>query len=69
MSLHYQPLYAADSATLTGYEALLRWHHPTRGNVPPVEFIPLAEETGLIDALGRGCCGAPAPRRRAGPTR
>jgi diguanylate cyclase (GGDEF)-like protein len=53
MSLHYQALYAADGVTLTGYEALARWQHPTRGNVPPVVFIPVAEETGLIEPLGR----------------
>ena len=52
MSLHYQPLYGRDARTLTGYEALLRWQHPVRGNIPPVEFIPLAEETGEIDAIG-----------------
>ena len=52
LSLHYQPLYGRDGRTLTGYEALLRWQHPTRGNVPPVEFIGLAEETGAIDAIG-----------------
>jgi diguanylate cyclase (GGDEF)-like protein len=52
MSLHYQPLYGRDAHTLTGYEALLRWHHPTRGDISPVEFIALAEETGLIDAIG-----------------
>ncbi len=53
LALHYQPLYTNDCVTLTGYEALLRWQHPTLGNVPPVEFIPLAEETGLIDAIGQ----------------
>ena len=61
--LHYQPLHDARSLALTGYEALLRWNHPTRGNVPPMDFIPLAEETGLIDQLGlwvlnRACADA-----------
>lgn len=53
MSLAYQPLYANGGKVLTGYEALLRWQHPARGNVEPAEFIPLAEEAGLIDVLGR----------------
>ena len=53
MTLAFQPLFASDGRTLTGYEALLRWQHPTRGNVGPAEFIPLAEDAGLIDALGR----------------
>ncbi len=69
MSLHYQPLYGRDASTLTGYEALLRWSHPTRGDIAPVEFVPLAEETGVIDTLGlwalrRACAEAanwPAP--------
>jgi diguanylate cyclase (GGDEF)-like protein len=53
LTLHYQPLYASDGVTLNGYEALARWTHPTRGMVPPAQFIPVAEETGLIEALGR----------------
>ncbi len=52
LSLHYQPLFNRDAQTLTGYEALVRWQHPTRGNVPPAEFIALAEETGVIDSIG-----------------
>ena len=61
--LHYQALHDSRSLVLTGYEALLRWNHPTRGNVPPMDFIPLAEETGLIDQLGlwvlnRACADA-----------
>lgn len=49
--LHYQPLISGNSG-LTGVEALLRWHHPQRGLVPPNEFIQLAEETGDIRAIG-----------------
>jgi diguanylate cyclase (GGDEF)-like protein/PAS domain S-box-containing protein len=50
--LDYQPLINAADQSLMGFEALIRWHHPTRGMVSPVEFIPLAEETGLIMDLG-----------------
>ena len=53
LQLHYQPLYGRDGSTLKGYEALARWSHPTRGMVPPGAFIPVAEETGLIEHLGR----------------
>ena len=53
LKLHFQPVFAAgDGQRLIGYEALARWPHPVRGFVPPSEFIPVAEETGQIEALG-----------------
>ena len=53
LHLHFQPLHAAADGSLQGYEALARWPHPQRGFVPPLEFIALAEEHGLIERLGR----------------
>ncbi|CAN5751569.1 bifunctional diguanylate cyclase/phosphodiesterase [soil metagenome] len=53
MQLHYQPKVDAKRGQISGVEALLRWNHPVRGMVSPVEFIPLAERFGLINALGQ----------------
>jgi diguanylate cyclase (GGDEF)-like protein/PAS domain S-box-containing protein len=51
-TVEYQAIYEARSRVATGFEALLRWRHPTRGMVPPSVFIPFAEDTGLIERLG-----------------
>lgn len=62
IELHYQPLFELATNTVTGFEALARWHHPERGMISPGEFVPVAEATGLIDALGvyvlRTACAA-----------
>ena len=68
--LHYQPQIAIDGGTIVGAEALLRWRHPQRGLVMPDEFIPVAEDTGLIVPIGewvlRTACAQYAQWRRDG---
>jgi diguanylate cyclase (GGDEF)-like protein len=70
LSVHFQPIVDA-SREIVGLEALARWEHPERGSVPPAEFIPVAEETGLIRVLGerviREACAFAAASRRGAP--
>jgi diguanylate cyclase (GGDEF)-like protein len=52
LDVYYQPLVTIESGKISGFEALLRWQHPTRGAISPAEFVPLAEESGMIHRLG-----------------
>ena len=49
---YYQPIISLEAGTIVAFEALLRWQHPTRGLLEPIEFIPIAEESGMIRELG-----------------
>jgi diguanylate cyclase (GGDEF)-like protein/PAS domain S-box-containing protein len=53
LHVHYQPIVSLADGDVAGFEALMRWTHPGRGDVSPAEFIPIAEESGLIGAMGR----------------
>lgn len=68
LELFYQPLLAFEGLTVVGFEGLIRWHHPSLGLISPMEFIPLAEKTGLIHRIGqwvlqRGATDWPELRR------
>jgi len=65
--LHYQPIVELGRDRVAGYEALLRWAHPTRGMISPSEFIPLAEDTGLINQLGEWVLGTACREAAAWP--
>lgn len=52
LAVHYQPIVDLHTSSITGFEALMRWPHPSKGMISPAKFIPVAEECGLIDALG-----------------
>lgn len=63
--VHYQPIVSLGSGRICGFEALVRWQHPVRGFVHPMEFMPLAEETGLVIWIDRWVLGEAARRLRS----
>ena len=68
LELVYQPQFDLASNRIIGFEALIRWHHPTRGLVPPGEFISLAEEIGVISAIGEWVLRTACKQAAAWPT-
>jgi EAL domain-containing protein (putative c-di-GMP-specific phosphodiesterase class I) len=73
LRLDYQPTFSTATRSIVGFEALIRWQHPVRGNISPMSFIPIAEETGMITAIGswvleeacRTAVDWPSPKRIA----